>query len=149
MLTSNHCALYTTQIFVSLCMYSVYVHGIRDTTMTFSLSFEQKEAQPREVQLLHYEDWKGDIAGSVQDLVQLVDIVLSTTPPPGQGSPPVVVQCRWVGKPMLALQSLFKVSSEQPLELQCSVSYRCSELSPFDVCSARMFSYVLIFCSAI
>ena len=93
---SNHCALHTTQIFVSLCMYSVYVHGIRDTTMTFSLSFEQKEAQPREVQLLHYEDWKSDIAGSVQDLVQLVDIVLSTTPPPGQDSPPVVVQCRWV-----------------------------------------------------
>ena len=58
--------------------------------------FEQKEAQPREVQLLHYEDWKGDIAGSIQDLVQLVDIVLSTTPPPGQDSPPVVVQCRWV-----------------------------------------------------
>ena len=110
MLTSNHCALYTTQIFVSLCMYSVYVHGIRDTTMTFSLSFEQKEAQPREVQLLHYEDWKGDIAGSVQDLVQLVDIVLSTTPPPGQDSPPVVVQCRWVGKPMLALRSYSKVS---------------------------------------
>ena len=69
--------------------------------------FEQKEAQPREVQLLHYEDWKGDIAGSVQDLVQLVDIVLSTTPPPGQDSPPVVVQCRWVGKPMLALQKIF------------------------------------------
>ena len=72
--------------------------------------FEQKEAHPREVQLLHYEDWKGDIAGSVQDLVQLVDIVLSTTPPPGQDSPPVVVQCRWVGKPMLALRSYSKVS---------------------------------------
>ena len=130
-------------------MYSFYVHGIRDTTLTFSLSFEQKEAQPREVRLFHYEDWKGDIAGSVQDLVQLVDIVLSTTPPPGQDSPPVVVQCRWVGKPMLALQNIFKVSSEQPLELQCSVNYRCSELSPFYVCSAIMFPYVLFYCSTI
>ena len=63
--------------------------------------------------------------------------------PPGQDSPPIVVQCRWVGQPMLALQSLFKVSSEQPLELQCSVNYRCSELSPFYVCSAIMFPYVL------
>ncbi|KAK7101806.1 hypothetical protein V1264_020131 [Littorina saxatilis] len=44
------------------------------------MSSTQGQASPRSVELLHYSDWKGDLPGSVEDLVHLVVTVLSASP---------------------------------------------------------------------
>ena len=62
--------------------------------LCLTLSAEKAHPQPREVRLLHYGDWRGEIAGSVQDLVHLVNIVRSATQPPERNGCPVLVQCK-------------------------------------------------------
>ncbi|XP_070192173.1 receptor-type tyrosine-protein phosphatase mu-like isoform X2 [Littorina saxatilis] len=60
------------------------------TRYTLSLQY-QGQASPRSVELLHYSDWKGDLPGSVEDLVHLVVTVLSTQSQ--QGHSPILFQC--------------------------------------------------------
>ncbi|XP_070192179.1 receptor-type tyrosine-protein phosphatase epsilon-like [Littorina saxatilis] len=60
------------------------------TRYNLSLRY-QGQASPRSVELLHYSDWKGDLPGSVEDLVHLVVTVLSAQSQ--QGNSPILLQC--------------------------------------------------------
>ncbi|KAK7101801.1 hypothetical protein V1264_020126 [Littorina saxatilis] len=62
------------------------------TQYSLSVQYEEK-VSPRSVELLHYSDWKGDLPGSVEDLVHLVVTVLSAQSQRSHSEGPLLLQC--------------------------------------------------------
>ncbi|XP_070192180.1 receptor-type tyrosine-protein phosphatase epsilon-like [Littorina saxatilis] len=62
------------------------------TQYSLSVQYEEK-VSPRSVELLHYSDWKGDLPGSVEDLVHLVVTVLSAQSQQSHSEGPLLLQC--------------------------------------------------------
>ncbi|XP_070193878.1 receptor-type tyrosine-protein phosphatase epsilon-like [Littorina saxatilis] len=62
--------------------------------LKYSLSVHcQGMTEPREVELLHLSEWRGEIPSSIPDLIRLVHIVLSTRSPQDKSVSPVLLQC--------------------------------------------------------